>query len=205
MNAATFKVVLTGDSGVGKTAIVLRYIEDIFDSQMSQTVGVSFKKKTVNVQNREATLIFWDTAGQEVYRSLAPQYYRDAAMALVVFAVNEQSSLAGAREWIKGIREQQPTAVVMLVGNKTDLDNERVVSQEAAAELAEEFGLKYMETSALRGDGIKEVFEELVSDYFKSLESQKDESEQVEPRPAEQSSSSVNLSQPEEKHRKKCC
>ena len=126
-------------------------------------------------------------------------------MALVVFAVNEQSSLVGAREWIKGIREQQPTAVVMLVGNKNDLDNERVVSQEAAAELAEEFGLKYMETSALRGDGIKEVFEELVSDYFKSLESQKDESEQVEPRPAEQSSSSVNLSQPEEKHRKKCC
>ena len=213
--ATSVKVVLTGDSGVGKTAIVRRYVEDRFEETVAPTIGVAFQNKAVTVGDKTANLVFWDTAGQEMYRALAPQYYRDATLALVVLAVNEESSVEGACAWIEQLKENQPSAIVFLVGNKIDVED-RTVSVDAALKVAQNYNLTYMETSAKNGQGVTEVFEEMVRLYFEETERRR----QAVTKPANSEpksdafewksagsmqSESVNITEREKEHKKKCC
>ncbi|KAF9444607.1 GTP-binding protein RAB5 [Macrolepiota fuliginosa MF-IS2] len=155
-----FKLVLLGESAVGKSSLVLRFVKDQFDDYRESTIGAAFLTQTVTLDD-QTTVKFeiWDTAGQERYKSLAPMYYRNANCAVVVYDITQSSSLEKARTWIRELQRQaDPNIVIALCGNKTDLAARRQVSQEEAKKYAEEEGLMWAETSAKTGEGVTEVF-----------------------------------------------
>jgi small GTP-binding protein len=159
------KLVLAGNSEVGKTALVRRFVTDSFGGTSQQTVGADLTRKKLNVRGRLVELAIWDTAGQEVYRSLTPQYFRDASLAIIVFSVVDEESFNDAQTWITSVRESAPLARLILAGNKIDLA-EQVIDYDRANEFATENGLAYVETSAVTGQGVTSVFETLVEMFI---------------------------------------
>jgi len=158
-----FKLVLLGESAVGKSSLVLRFVKDQFDDYRESTIGAAFLTQTVTLDN-QTTVKFeiWDTAGQERYKSLAPMYYRNANCAVVVYDITQATSLEKARTWIRELQRQaDPSIVIALCGNKLDLAARRQVSQEEAKKYAEEEGLMWTETSAKTGEGVAEIFTEI--------------------------------------------
>ncbi|KAF9531821.1 GTP-binding protein RAB5 [Crepidotus variabilis] len=158
-----FKLVLLGESAVGKSSLVLRFVKDQFDDYRESTIGAAFLTQTVTLDD-QTTVKFeiWDTAGQERYKSLAPMYYRNANCAVVVYDITQSASLEKARTWIRELQRQaDPSIVIALCGNKLDLAARRQVSQEEAKKYAEEEGLMWTETSAKTGEGVTEIFTEI--------------------------------------------
>ncbi|KAJ8648221.1 hypothetical protein MRB53_001244 [Persea americana] len=157
------KLVLLGDSGVGKSCIVLRFVRGQFDPTSKVTVGASFLSQTIALQD-STTIKFeiWDTAGQERYAALAPLYYRGAAVAVVVYDITSPDSFNKAQYWVKELQKHgSPDIVMALVGNKADLQNNREVPVQDAVEYAEKNGMFFIETSAKTADNINELFEEI--------------------------------------------
>ncbi|CCK69273.1 Rab family GTPase YPT52 KNAG_0C01600 [Huiozyma naganishii CBS 8797] len=167
-----FKLVLLGDSSVGKSSIVHRFVKDTFDELRESTIGAAFLSQTIKVESedqQEVVIKFeiWDTAGQERYKSLAPMYYRNANAALVVYDVTQEDSLNKAKAWVEELKNKvgDEDLVIFLVGNKVDLcegsDNEdkRAVAATLAKQYAEDQGLMFDEVSAKTGHGVKEVFQ----------------------------------------------
>jgi Ras-related protein Rab-5C len=155
-----FKLVLLGESAVGKSSLVLRFVKDQFDDYRESTIGAAFLTQTVSLDD-QTTVKFeiWDTAGQERYKSLAPMYYRNANCAVVVYDISQSASLEKARNWIRELQRQaDPSIVIALCGNKSDLAERRQVSQEEAKKYAEEEGLMWGETSAKSGEGVNDIF-----------------------------------------------
>lgn len=153
-----FKVVLLGDSSVGKTSIVNRYVSETFDDTTPATVGSSYSEKLIRTpKNRRVTLSIWDTGGQERYRCLAPIYYREAAAAVIVFSVNDRSSLKGCEAWIKELALAQLNSVIVIVANKIDT-RPRLISEEEGKNFAKDRLAIYIEVSAKLGRGIQELF-----------------------------------------------
>uniref|UniRef100_UPI00398D6A5B Rab5 n=1 Tax=Leishmania donovani TaxID=5661 RepID=UPI00398D6A5B len=154
-----FKLVLLGESGVGKSSVVQRLMKDAFSEKLNSTVGASFFRYTSNVDDDTAVHFdIWDTAGLERFKSLASMYYRGAAAALVVFDIVSADTFEKARYWIRELQANSPETVVMLVGNKKDLESERQVSLADAQQSAGEMGAMYHETSARSGDGVRDAF-----------------------------------------------
>ncbi|KAF9225334.1 GTP-binding protein RAB5 [Gyrodon lividus] len=155
-----FKLVLLGESAVGKSSLVLRFVKDQFDDYRESTIGAAFLTQTVTLDD-QTTVKFeiWDTAGQERYKSLAPMYYRNANCAVVVYDITQAASLEKARTWIRELQRQaDPSIVIALCGNKADLAARRQVTQEEASKYAEEEGLMWCETSAKTGEGVADIF-----------------------------------------------
>jgi small GTP-binding protein len=154
------KVVLVGDTKVGKSCILTRFVQGTFDRNMPPTIGAAFLAKVVTTSGGPVRLQLWDTAGQEKFRSLAPMYYRAAAVAVLCFDVTAKPSLDGLEDWAAEIADKAPPNIrLVVVGNKTDLVDERVVPKAAGEGLAKKFhAVFYGETSAENGDGINEVF-----------------------------------------------
>ncbi|KAF6011356.1 hypothetical protein HII13_002718 [Brettanomyces bruxellensis] len=158
-----FKLVLLGESAVGKSSIVQRFVKDSFNDFKESTIGAAFLTQTIDLDS-DTTVKFeiWDTAGQERYRSLASIYYRNAQSALVVYDITQKASLDKAKYWIKELQKQASNNIVIaLVGNKTDLEEERQIPTEEAQAFANEAGLLFFEVSAKSGKGIKECFREI--------------------------------------------
>jgi len=155
-----FKLVLLGESAVGKSSLVLRFVKDQFDDYRESTIGAAFLTQTVTLEDSTSVKFeIWDTAGQERYKSLAPMYYRNANCAVVVYDITQSASLEKARNWIRELQRQaDPSIVIALCGNKTDLSSMRQVSQEEAQKYAEEEGLMWAETSAKTGEGVSDIF-----------------------------------------------
>ncbi|TDL26432.1 ras-domain-containing protein [Rickenella mellea] len=155
-----FKLVLLGESAVGKSSLVLRFVKDQFDDYRESTIGAAFLTQTVNLDDGSTVKFeIWDTAGQERYKSLAPMYYRNANCAVVVYDITQPSSLEKARTWIRELQRQaDPSIVITLCGNKSDLAARRQVTQEEAQKYAEEEGLMWGETSAKTGEGVADIF-----------------------------------------------
>ncbi|KAH7690429.1 Small GTPase superfamily ARF/SAR type protein [Dioscorea alata] len=157
------KLVLLGDSGVGKSCIVLRFVRGQFDPTSKVTVGASFLSQTVALQD-STTVKFeiWDTAGQERYAALAPLYYRGAAVAVVVYDITSPESFSKAQYWVKELQKHgSPDIVLALVGNKADLHENRSVPSQDAIDYAEKNGMFFIETSAKTADNINQLFEEI--------------------------------------------
>ncbi|KAJ6254124.1 ras-related protein rab-5c [Anaeramoeba flamelloides] len=153
-----FKLVLLGDSAVGKTSLVLRFCKDQYSEQQEPTIGCSFINHNVEIGENEVKLQIWDTAGQERFHSLAPMYYRGAKGALIVYDISSLESFEKAKDWVKELRYQgNPKAKIALVGNKLDL-NSKKVDIEVAQNYATKAGLLFYETSAKTGMGVQEVF-----------------------------------------------
>ncbi|GAA5862748.1 hypothetical protein JCM3774_001907 [Rhodotorula dairenensis] len=158
------KLVLLGESAVGKSSLVLQFVKGQFDDYRESTIGAAFLTQTVPVSSGNFIKFeIWDTAGQERYKSLAPMYYRSAHAAVVVYDITSAASLVKARSWIAELQRQaDPGIVVMLVGNKLDLaESERQVPTEEAQRFADEEGLMFMEVSAKTAEGVKQVFDKI--------------------------------------------
>ncbi|ORY01703.1 putative rab GTPase Ypt5 [Basidiobolus meristosporus CBS 931.73] len=155
-----FKLVLLGESAVGKSSLVLRFVKDQFDDYRESTIGAAFLTQTVSLD--ESTTVkfeIWDTAGQERYKSLAPMYYRNANCAIVVYDITQPASLDKAKSWIKELKRQaDPNIVIALAGNKSDLVSRRAISTEDARSYANEGGLLFFETSAKTAHNVHELF-----------------------------------------------
>jgi Rab family protein len=154
------KLVLLGDSGAGKTTIVSQYLSGTVPDIVNPTVGAAFVRKLVAAEGQRFELLIWDTAGQEVYRGLAPMYYRSALVAIIVYDVTKQASYASVDSWLKEIKANSEEGIVILVcGNKIDLQGDRVVNAVQASEAAVQSGALYAETSAITGAGIDRMFQ----------------------------------------------
>ena len=164
----TFKILTIGESGVGKTCVLRRFVENKFLKNHLATIGIDFKTKTLNINNQEIKLKIWDTAGQERFRNITTQYYKGADGIVLVYDVTEESSYDKIRDWMEQIlyNTQRDDIGLVLLGNKCDMEP-RTVTEEQGNKMAEELKISYFETSALNGQGIKEAFEQLTRDIMK--------------------------------------
>jgi len=163
-----YKLLLIGDSSTGKTSLLRRFVDDSFTPSFVSTIGIDFKVKTVTMPSDGTTVKIqvWDTAGQERFRTITSAYYRGAHGVLIVFDVTKTESFEHVRDvWIPAVQKEAASArVIVLVGNKCDLVNERVVSARTKARpLAEQHGYHYVDASALSGEGVEDVFMDMAS------------------------------------------
>nr|ABD65439.1 Rab21 [Suberites domuncula] len=163
------KVVLLGEGAVGKTSIVLRYVENKFNDKHESTLQASFLQKTLNIGPRRIQLAIWDTAGQERFHALGPIYYRDAQGAVVVYDITDVDSFTKAKNWIKELRRiVGDNIAVCIVGNKIDLEKHRTVSHREAEDYASSVGATHFNTSAKQNKGVQELFLDLSKNILES-------------------------------------
>ena len=142
----SLKIVVVGDSGVGKTCLLLRFVRDQWEGETQPTLGVEFLTKVVETEEHHIQLQLWDTAGQELFRSVTRGYYRGAAGALIVFDLTSRDSFNSVERWYQDLKEVASADVITaLIGNKSDLEDKRDVSKEEAQQYADEHGMKYFE------------------------------------------------------------
>ncbi|XP_077102217.1 ras-related protein Rab-26 [Siphateles boraxobius] len=161
-----FKVMLVGDSGVGKTCLLVRFKDGAFlAGSFISTVGIDFRNKVLNIDGVRVKLQIWDTAGQERFRSVTHAYYRDAHALLLLYDVTNKASFDNIQAWLTEINEfAQQNVVIMLLGNKADATHERVVKREEGEKLAKEYGVPFMETSAKSGLNVELSFTAVAKD-----------------------------------------
>lgn len=159
MKALPFKLVLLGESAVGKSSLVLRFVRGTFFEYQESTIGAAFLTQTVPLGDTTVKFEIWDTAGQERYKSLAPMYYRGAAAAIVVFDITNYDSFTRAKQWVKELQRQGNTNIVIaLAGNKADLKDKRKVEPAEVQAYADDNGILFMETSAKTAMNVNEIF-----------------------------------------------
>ncbi|KAG0725155.1 Ras-related protein Rab-18 [Chionoecetes opilio] len=159
----TLKILIIGESGVGKSSLLLRFTDDTFDIEQSATIGVDFKVKTVTVDGNTVKLAIWDTAGQERFRTLTPSYYRGAQGVILVYDVTKRNTFAKLNMWLDELEtySTRTDVIKMLVGNK--IDKEKIeVSREDGLKFARRHAMLFIEASAKTRDGVQCAFEELV-------------------------------------------
>mmetsp|Transcript_7880 Transcript_7880/g.9035 ORF Transcript_7880/g.9035 Transcript_7880/m.9035 type:complete len:240 (-) Transcript_7880:741-1460(-) len=161
---AKYKLVFLGDLSVGKTSIITRFMYDSFETAYVATIGIDFLSKTMYLDDRTVRLQLWDTAGQERFRSLIPSYIRDSSVAVVVYDVTKRSTFLNTSKWIEDVRsERGDDVVIMLVGNKTDMSDDRQVSVNEGEEHAKKENVLFIETSAKAGYNVKALFRKLAT------------------------------------------
>ena len=155
------KYIIIGDAGVGKSNILLRYVYSTFKSEYQLTIGVEFGEKSVEVKNNIYKIQIWDTAGQEQFRSVTRTYYKNSVCAIVVYDISRRETFENVIKWIEDCKHYSSKSIlIILVGNKCDLEEERQVMKEEGDELADKYGLIFFETSAKDGTNVKEIFGE---------------------------------------------
>lgn len=154
-----FKLLLIGDSGVGKTAILFRFSDDAFNSSFISTIGIDFKIKTIELRGKKIKLQIWDTAGQERFRTITSSYYRGAHGIIVVYDTTDQDSFNNVKQWLQEIdRYASENVNKLLVGNKCDLTTKKVVDYTTAKEYADQLGIPFLETSAKNATNVEQAF-----------------------------------------------
>lgn len=158
-----FKLLIIGNSSVGKTSFLFRFADDSFTSAFVSTVGIDFKVKTIYRNDKRVKLQIWDTAGQERYRTITTAYYRGAMGFLLMYDITSQESFCAVQDWATQIKTYSwGNAQIALVGNKLDLEEDRQVSTEDGQRLATELGFQFFEASAKDNINVKQVFDKLV-------------------------------------------
>ena len=157
------KFIIVGDSSVGKSNILLRFSRNVFDHGHQATLGIEFANKHLIYNNTDYLIQIWDTAGQENFRSVTRAYYKASAVAMVVYDITKEETFEHIQAWLKDCKELAPrTVLLVLVGNKSDLEDQRVISKERGENLAKENNMMFFETSALNGNGIEEAFKKSI-------------------------------------------
>ena len=164
-----FKIVLIGDSSVGKTNILSKYISDEYDPDTQATIGVELSTKNYTFDNNEVKVQIWDTAGQEKYRSITSSYYKGAHGCLLVYDITRKVTFENIDKWLAEIKLSSNNEINMvLIGNKCDLEDKREVSIEEAQNKAKLLNMAFMETSALNGTNVEKAFNELVNNVYQN-------------------------------------
>ena len=162
-----FKIVLLGDSGVGKSNILSRFTRNEFNLESKTTIGVEFAQKTIVIDGKVIKAQIWDTAGQERYRAITSAYYRGAVGALLVYDICKAVSFENVDKWLKELKDHADSqTVVMLTGNKCDLKHLRAVKTDEAASYSQKNNLAFIETSALEGSGVEKAFEIVLNEIY---------------------------------------
>lgn len=165
-----FKVVIIGDSAVGKSNLLSRFARNEFDPNSKATIGVEFQTQSTMIDGKEIKAQLWDTAGQERFRAVTSAYYRGAVGALVVYDITRRSTFDSLQRWLRELNTHSDTAAAkILVGNKCDLENIRAVSVEEGKALAEAEGLFFIETSALDSTNVKTAFEIVIKEIYGNI------------------------------------
>ena len=165
-----FKIVVIGDSAVGKTQLLGRFTRDEFFLDSKSTIGIEFQTRTVDIARRRVKAQIWDTAGQERYRAVTGAYYRGALGAMLVYDVTRRHTFEHAARWVDELRAHaDKSIVVMLIGNKADLAAGRAVAADEAAAFAEEQGLFFSEASALSGENVERAFLRLLEEIHANV------------------------------------
>ena len=155
------KYIIIGDAAVGKSNLLLRFTQDDFKTEYQLTIGVEFGAKNLDINNKKFRLQIWDTAGQENYRSITRAYYKNSVCAVLVYDISNRETFEHISNWIEDCMAQSPKTVFMiLVGNKSDLTNNRQVSFEEGKEMAKNNNMMFFETSAKTGENVNLIFEE---------------------------------------------
>ena len=158
-----YKILLLGDSEVGKSCFLMRYADNVFVDNYITTIGLDYKLKYVQLDSGQVIKVqLWDTAGQDRYRTIAKNYYKGSHGILLLYDVTKSSSFENIREWIKDIREEvYEKAIIFLIGNKIDKKDQIKIKTEDAEKLAEEFNIPFFEASAKSGENVDEIFKAL--------------------------------------------
>lgn len=158
------KILIIGESGVGKSSLLLRFTDDAFDPEISATIGVDFKVKVISIDGNKVKLAIWDTAGQERFRTLTPSYYRGGQGAILVYDVTNRETFEKIEDWLNELETYTTNTdmIKMLVGNKCDREDERVVTKEEGIKCARKYQMMFIEASAKTKEGVQCAFEELV-------------------------------------------
>ena len=203
-----FKIVLIGDSGVGKTNILSRYINNEFSLATQSTVGVEFGSKIIKKNGKVIKLQIWDTAGQERYKSITSAYYKGSKGAFVVYDITRKTTYDNIDKWIGELKTNgSEDVLIMLVGNKSDLEDKREVITEEVEKKAQEQKLAFCETSALNGKNVEYAFENLINEILKKVEKEKiNEAKQLsESKAITLETADKNQNEKNSKKKKKCC
>ena len=170
-----FKIVIVGDSGVGKTNLVKRFIQNTFSSNTLATVGVEFYSNTYSINDKLIKIEMWDTAGQERYKSITSAYYKGAMGALLVYDVTNQASFNNIERWYNEIRDFSSKDIqIIMIGNKTDLKDNIVITTEMSQNKAADLEIPVVETSALNASNVKVAFHLLIKEIFIDMMRKKD-------------------------------
>ncbi|KAH9842835.1 GTP-binding protein ypt1 [Rhodofomes roseus] len=154
-----FKLLLIGDSGVGKSCLLLRFADDTYTESYISTIGVDFKIRTIELEGKTVKLQIWDTAGQERFRTITSSYYRGAHGIIVVYDVTDNDTFTNVKQWLQEIDRYASEGVnKLLVGNKSDLTSKKVVEYSAAKEFADQLNIPFLETSAKNATNVEQAF-----------------------------------------------
>lgn len=168
-----FKLLLIGDSGVGKSCLLLRFADDTYTESYISTIGVDFKIRTIELDGKTIKLQIWDTAGQERFRTITSSYYRGAHGIIVVYDVTDNESFNNVKQWLHEIdRYACENVNKLLVGNKSDLTSKRVVSTEQGKEFADSLGIEFLETSAKTSTNVEQAFLTMASQIKARMKTQ---------------------------------
>eukprot|EP01098_Paradermamoeba_levis_P003678 TRINITY_DN1648_c0_g1_i1.p1 TRINITY_DN1648_c0_g1~~TRINITY_DN1648_c0_g1_i1.p1 ORF type:complete len:192 (-),score=34.70 TRINITY_DN1648_c0_g1_i1:185-760(-) len=162
-----YKLLLIGDSGVGKSCLLVRFSDGVFTESFISTIGVDYKMKTMDIDGVQVKLQIWDTAGQERFRTITQNYYRNAHGIIVVYDITDEGSFDNVNKWVREIDISAGSDIPkLLVGNKADLEQKRQVPTEKGQELANNLGVPFVETSAKEATNVEEVFNKLAKVVF---------------------------------------
>jgi len=201
---ALIKLLLIGDSGVGKSCLLLRFADDAWTPSFITTIGIDFKIRTIELDGKRIKLQIWDTAGQERFRTITTAYYRGAMGILLVYDVTDERSFNNVRTWHANVEQHASEGVnKILIGNKCDWEEKKVVSTEQGQELANELGIPFLETSAKANINVEEAFVALARDIKVRLIDTA--SSPAGPGGSGSSSSNVNVAQGGAKSGNGCC
>lgn len=166
-----FKYIIIGDTGVGKSCLLLQFTDKRFQPVHDLTIGVEFGARMINIDGKQIKLQIWDTAGQESFRSITRSYYRGAAGALLVYDITRRDTFEHLTTWLEDARQHSSSnMVIMLIGNKSDLDAKREVKAEEGLQFAKEHGLVFMETSAKTAANVEEAFINTAREIYQKIQ-----------------------------------
>lgn len=168
--AYLFKYIIIGDTGVGKSCLLLQFTDKRFQPVHDLTIGVEFGARLVTIDQQQIKLQIWDTAGQESFRSITRSYYRDAAGALLVYDITRRESFNHLSRWLEEARQNgNPNMTIMLIGNKSDLEHRRAVSTKEGEVFAQEHGLIFLETSAKSASNVELAFIKTAENIYEKI------------------------------------
>ena len=194
------KVVVVGDSGVGKTNLIKRFATDTFSYDSKATVGVEFISKSYIINKKVFKIEIWDTAGQERYKAITSAYYKGAKGCLIVYDTTSQTTFNNIDKWMSEIRDKALTNIkVMIIGNKIDLKDKRIIPIEEAMKKSQELQAPIMETSAYDATNVKEAFYDLIREMYKEVKKNLDIVEESE------NNEGIQLETNQEEKKNGCC
>jgi len=199
------KVILIGDSGVGKTNIMSKFLKNQFLENSKATVGVEFGSKLFIHENHKIKAQIWDTAGQEKYKAITGAYYKGSKGALVIYDITRKDTFANIEKWVNDLKTTgDPKITIIIIGNKNDLADKRQVTKEEGEEKAKSFGCAFLETSAFSGDNIDKAFDIMVKEIYEKFSSDIGGDEQLSPG-GKGEDIKLDKEKATDKKKKKCC